>query len=170
MSSRSYLSHLSHLSYPALPLLVLVVLLAGCASTAERDARAARNRHYHLPWTAGERHRCIQPGPGWYSHHDAEEFAVDFSMEPDTPILASRAGRVIDVKQDSDRGGPSKRYAADGNYVRVLHGDGTSAFYLHLRFRGAAVRRGKRVRRGPFWSSGRRTFPGTSSRARPRLA
>lgn len=130
------------------PLLLLVPLAAACASTAERDALAPRQRLYNLPWEAGTSHRCIQTGPGFYSHEGREVYAVDFYMPVGTPVLAAREGRVVLVKEDSDRGGSSEEFGPDGNRVIVLHGDATRAVYLHLRKDGAEVRVGEFVLRG----------------------
>ena len=54
------------------------------------------------------------------------------SMSLPTPILAARAGRVVAVKEDSNKGGPYLKFAKDGNYVAVLHDDQTIASYFHL--------------------------------------
>jgi murein DD-endopeptidase MepM/ murein hydrolase activator NlpD len=134
----------------ALPLLLLLLpaLAAACASTAERDALAPRQRLYHLPWEAWSSHRCIQAGPGFFSHEGREVYAVDFAMPVGTPVLAAREGRVVLVKEDSDRGGSSKEYGPDGNRVIVLHGDATRAVYMHLRKDGAEVQVGEFVLRG----------------------
>jgi len=134
---------------------IFLALLSGCVSLIERDERAQDQRLYRLPWTAGESHRCIQPGPGSFSHEGRDEFAVDFSMPEGTALLAARGGVVLRVKEDSDRGGPDREFAADGNYVHLGHADGTRTVYLHLRKGGAEVESGDRVRQGdPIGYSG----------------
>ncbi len=134
---------------------IFLALLPGCFSLAERDKRAQDQRFYRLPWTAGESHRCIQTGPGSYSHEGRDEFAVDFSMAEGTALLAARDGVVLDVREDSDRGGSDREFAADGNYVHIGHADGTRAVYLHLGKGGAMVDPGRRVRQGdPIGFSG----------------
>ncbi len=129
------------------PLLCLL-LAAGCASLVERDRLAQTQRTYLLPWAAGETHRCIQSGPGSFSHSGKDEFAVDFKMEEGTLLLAAREGRVLAVKEDSDRGGPDPEFIRDGNYVQILHEDGTRAIYLHLQRDGALVTPGEVVPQG----------------------
>ena len=130
--------------WPAL----LLFLLSGCASLAERDRLAQEQRFYYLPWTAGDSYRCIQSGPGTFSHQGREEFAVDFSIPEGTPLLAARDGLVTAVREDSDRGGATREFATQANYVHILHQDGTRAVYFHLRHESARVKPGDRVRRG----------------------
>ena len=103
---------------------------------------------YYLPYRPGTSHLVVQPGPGPFSHKGTQRYAVDWSMPVGTDVLASRAGLVIAVKEDSNRGGASESMARHGNYVRILHSDGTSALYLHLRQNGALVGVGDVVQRG----------------------
>ncbi len=103
---------------------------------------------YYLPYRAGKSYRVVQAGPGPFSHSGTQKYAVDFSMPVGTPILASRAGVVIAVKEDSTIRGTSPKYGKHGNYVRIRHVDGTEALYLHLKVNGARVSVGQRVARG----------------------
>ncbi len=65
-----------------------------------------------------------------------------------TAVCAARAGTVVAVRDDSDRGGPLPAYAPLGNYVVVKHDDGTCAEYVHLSRGSARVFIGGRVRQG----------------------
>jgi murein DD-endopeptidase MepM/ murein hydrolase activator NlpD len=127
---------------------IFLLLISGCASLIERDRQAQEQRHYHLPWTSGESHRCIQSGPGSFSHEIRDEFAVDFAMPEGTPLLAARGGVVAAVREDSDRSGSTRDFAGDANFVHIAHEDGTRSVYLHLRQNGAAVESGGPVRQG----------------------
>ena len=69
-------------------------------------------------------------------------------MAEGTPVLAARGGRVVGVKEDSDEGGWSREFARHGNYVRILHKDGTRAKYLPPKLDRAVVEVGHRVARG----------------------
>ena len=107
-----------------------------------------RARHtaspYPLPWRGGPFRMTQGPG-GKYSHTGAKgRYAIDIAMPIGTPILASRPGVVIKTEnQQSGRGNnPS------GNFVRVLHDDGTMGVYLHLKQGSVAVREGQRVEAG----------------------
>ena len=131
---------------PRAPLGVIGTAVASQGGPSE--AIPASPAVYLLPYRAGTSHTCVQPGPGPFSHSGTQKYAVDFGMSVGTPILASRAGRVVEVKEDSNRGGASSSMARHGNYVRVAHSDGTSALYLHLRQNGAHVQVGDIVRRG----------------------
>ncbi len=123
-------------------------VLAGCATAPPAGDPGANPSSYLLPWASGSAHMCVQGGPGPFSHSGTQRYAVDFTMPLDTPVLAARDGRVLATKEDSNSGGATAEYACDGNYVRILHADGTSALYLHLRQDGALVEEGAWVRRG----------------------
>jgi len=101
---------------------------------------------YTLPFSPGSSYKVMQGYFGDYSHQG--EYALDFLMPEGTPIVAMRGGVVVQVKQDSDKGGPNVSFANDGNYILIYHEDGTFATYFHLRKNGSLVREGARVRQG----------------------
>jgi len=101
---------------------------------------------YRLPWEHGQKHMVTQGYFGAVTHQG--QYALDFDLAEGTPVLACRDGVVIGVKDDSDEGGMEARFAADGNYVQVMHADATWAIYAHLQLHGAAVQVGQRVRAG----------------------
>lgn len=103
---------------------------------------------YLLPFEHGERFRLDQGYEGEFTHFDENRYALDFAMPEETPVHAARAGRVIEVKEDSNRGGPSAAYARDANYIFVQHDDGSLGNYVHLRQDGALVEVGERVEAG----------------------
>lgn len=112
------------------------------------DYRATGKHLYRLPYRQGETHEVIQGYNGDFSHFGDEAFALDFAMPEGTPILAARAGRVLALKSDSKVGGPDPSYRERGNFVTVMHEDGSMAQYYHLKFDGVAVRLGQVVREG----------------------
>jgi murein DD-endopeptidase MepM/ murein hydrolase activator NlpD len=120
-----------------------------------------KNDHaYLLPWRDGEEYMVIQGYKGKFSHQD--EYSIDFRMPEGTPVHAARGGVVIHVKDDSNRGGPDPEYREDGNFISLLHDDGTFAEYVHLRYRGSRVKTGDRVRAGdPIAYSGNTGFSTT---------
>lgn len=140
-----------------LPFVLLVVLLAiapGCVihpperaigptSTGAPDGEAT-----FLPFPLGHEARCVQTGPGPFSHQGSQAYAVDFAMPVGSPVVAARDGIVVATKDDSDRGGPWRDYADLANYVRIQHADGTQGLYLHLMQHGVLVKVGQRVKRG----------------------
>jgi murein DD-endopeptidase MepM/ murein hydrolase activator NlpD len=99
---------------------------------------------YPLPWRGGP-FSVSQGANGGYSHFTPKSrYAIDISMPVGTPVIASRGGVVVKTEnRQSGRGrDPS------GNFVRVLHADGTMAVYLHLSQGSVRVREGERVRQG----------------------
>lgn len=99
---------------------------------------------YPLPWRGGP-FRLTQGANGKYSHFTAKSrYALDIAMPEGTPIVAARAGVV--VKMDNQQVGRGSHPA--GNFVRVLHDDGTMGVYLHLQQGSVAVVVGERVEQG----------------------
>ncbi|TWH64194.1 uncharacterized protein DUF4124 [Azomonas agilis] len=99
---------------------------------------------YALPWQGGP-FRISQGANGRYSHFTPKgRYAVDIAMPEGTPIVAARAGRVIKVENSQTGRGSHP----SGNFVRVLHDDGTMSVYLHLMRGSIQVQEGQRVRLG----------------------
>jgi len=117
---------------------------------------------YLFPYKHGTKCKLSQGYFGKYSHKGFSDYALDFDMDEGTPIYASRGGIVVDVKQDSNIGGPNESFASYGNYISIFHVDGTFAKYLHLKQNGSAVKIGQKVKQGSLigysgntgWSSG----------------
>lgn len=115
---------------------------------------------YLLPFKDGESYLLSQGYFGQSSHQN--EHALDFTMPPGTEVTASREGIVVAYKEDSKRGCPSRACNDEGNYIRILHADGTIADYYHLQQNGALVELGQQVSAGELiglagatgWSSG----------------
>ncbi|MGY2439409.1 peptidoglycan DD-metalloendopeptidase family protein [Pseudomonas sp. SDO52101_S400] len=104
-------------------------------------AGAAQSYRYPFPWRGGP-FRLSQGANGDYSHYGPKnKYAMDIAMPVGTPIIAARAGVVVKTENaQSGRGtDPS------GNFVRVLHDDGTMGVYLHLKQGSVSVREGQRV-------------------------
>jgi murein DD-endopeptidase MepM/ murein hydrolase activator NlpD len=83
---------------------------------------------YVLPWPVGESYvisnsYCIPTG----GHR--EQQAYDFLIPVGDPIVASRAGVVRQIREES----PDNGQGSDHNHVMVEHADGTVAFYAHLK-------------------------------------
>lgn len=84
--------------------------------------------------------RVSQGIGGPRSHGDAQNrYAIDFPLPEGTPVLAARAGTVMQVVADSPE---------DGCLVRMLHADGSMALYAHLQAGSLAVRPGQAVQAG----------------------
>ncbi|RUP24450.1 MAG: M23 family metallopeptidase [Curvibacter sp.] len=113
-------------------------------------AQPAGDWPYRIPVDPVQGTRISQgPGAPLTSHDKGySRYAVDIPVPIGTPVLAARAGTVIDTRQGSDHGGMEPTYAGEANYVRVLHDDGTQALYWHLKQNGVLVRPGARVVEG----------------------
>ncbi|KAB0497811.1 peptidoglycan DD-metalloendopeptidase family protein [Pseudomonas vancouverensis] len=99
---------------------------------------------YPLPWRGGP-FRISQGPNGPYSHFGPKSrYAIDIAMPEGTPIIAARGGTVIKTENSQDGRGND----ASGNFVRVLHDDGTMGVYLHLKKGSVCVREGQRVKVG----------------------
>jgi murein DD-endopeptidase MepM/ murein hydrolase activator NlpD len=103
---------------------------------------------YQLPYGAADGFRVTQGYDGSYSHSGPDQYAIDFKMPVGTPVHAARSGVVVKVKNDSDSGGPSRKYEACANYILIRHDDGTLANYAHLQKGGSRVKVGDKVQAG----------------------
>lgn len=99
--------------------------------------------------------RIAQGFGGGFSHHDAENLhAVDFAAPAGTPVRAARDGLVMQVESTATaRLHPRLAFGSGddrvrGNFIRILHDDGTMALYAHLQHAGVVVAPGAQVRRG----------------------
>ncbi|MEQ7920831.1 M23 family metallopeptidase [Xanthomonas sp. WHRI 1810A] len=96
---------------------------------------------YPLPWVGGP-FRLSQGPNGPYSHFGAKSrYAMDIAMPEGTPIIAARSGMVIKTENSQTGRGANP----SGNFVRVLHDDGTMGVYLHLMQGSVVAKEGQRV-------------------------
>ncbi len=132
--------------------LVLFSFAARAQTRADiRDLKAGRVREdtsfvYSLPWEKGKKHLLVQAYLSSFSHKG--EIALDFKMKKGTKICAARAGVVVALREDSDRGGLKPEYLSDGNYLIIRHADGSHANYWHLQQNGVLVNIGEAVEEG----------------------
>ncbi|MBP8174517.1 MAG: M23 family metallopeptidase, partial [Aeromonadaceae bacterium] len=75
-------------------------------------------------------------------------YAIDMPMPEGTPVLAAKAGVVLDMKMyfAGHSNDPADR--ARTNFIRLLHPDGTMTVYVHLRTASARVSIGQSVATG----------------------
>ena len=106
------------------------------------------NIKYLPPLQPAKQYRIVQGFNGNFSHTGSSRYALDFAAPVGTPILAARSGVVIDTKDDGKKGGASSRFAKHANYVVILHSDGTTGEYYHLKYKGVAVKQGQEVQQG----------------------
>jgi murein DD-endopeptidase MepM/ murein hydrolase activator NlpD len=92
---------------------------------------------FHLVWRTTSHHNAGNGGVGLY--------AIDIEMPIGTPLVASRAGKVVAVRDHFPDGNDKD---LEENYVMVQHDDKTVARYIHLTQGGALVKLGEAVRQG----------------------
>ena len=81
----------------------------------------------------------------YYSHSGVKgRYAMDIAMPEGTPIVASRSGLVVKTENSQTGRGTNP----SGNFVRLLHDDGTMSVYLHLKRGSVQVREGQRINTG----------------------
>lgn len=111
------------------------------------DANHDSDFVYRYPLREDDR-RVVQGFNGRYSHQGASQYAIDFAVPVGTPVFAARGGQVIDLEESFDRGGPSEKFAKYANYVVILHDDGTTGEYYHLKKNGVLVERAEQIEQG----------------------
>jgi murein DD-endopeptidase MepM/ murein hydrolase activator NlpD len=103
---------------------------------------------YSLPYAPGASFKVTQGYNGSYSHTGPEQYAIDWKMPSGTPIHAARDGVVVKIKDDSDKGGPDRKFENAANYVLIRHSDGSIGNYAHLQKAGVKVVLGQKVKAG----------------------
>lgn len=103
---------------------------------------------YSLPYAPGATFKVTQGYNGTYSHTGPEQYAIDWKMSPGTPVHAARDGVVVKIKDDSDKGGPDRKFENAANYILIRHSDGSIGNYAHLQKAGAKVLLGQKVKAG----------------------
>lgn len=108
------------------------------------------NALYRLPYADSMTFPITQAFGGRITSHTTPEsaHAVDFTMPVGTPIVAARAGTIIEVEMRYQYGGKEAALAEKANTVMILHDDGTMAVYAHLAPSQPLVALGQRVRLG----------------------
>lgn len=107
---------------------------------------------YYPPFARGERYMISQGLDDTITHQDsANRYAVDLVMPIGTPILAARAGVIMDVEEDHHgEGRQEAEFLTRANQVRIVHEDGTMAVYAHLQADSVRVAPGMRVPAGTW--------------------
>lgn len=99
---------------------------------------------YPLPWRGGPFQQTQGPG-GKFSHSGPKgRYARDIGMPEGTPIIAARSG--VAVKVENSQTGKGNNPA--GNFIRILHDDGTMSVYLHLQKGSIRHKEGQQVKVG----------------------
>jgi MYXO-CTERM domain-containing protein len=100
-----------------------------------------------LPWACGRTEACTQGHQGG-SHTGNSSFAWDFVLQEGEEIWAASAGVVTHARHDSNDGGCDPSFAAEGNFITIDHGDGTSIIYAHMEYMSSPLSVGDEVEVG----------------------
>ena len=104
------------------------------------------NHAYKLPFIGTKNYYISQAFDGEFSHFgDQNQYALDIAMPEGSDVLAARAGVVMDIAADFYDGGMDASKVHRGNYIRILHDDGSMAIYAHLQLESVVVARGQRI-------------------------
>ncbi len=82
------------------------------------------------------------------AHVGRLKYAVDFICKEGTAVKAAADGVVVDLKSDSDVGGPGKELESFGNFIELKHENGEYSEYEHLKKGGILVKVGEKVTKG----------------------
>jgi murein DD-endopeptidase MepM/ murein hydrolase activator NlpD len=82
------------------------------------------------------------------THKGNHKYAVDWNMDEGTSITAARSGYAIEMTDKFTTNGNSPQFLNKANYVKLLHNDGTSSLYAHLKPSGVAVKKDQFVKKG----------------------
>jgi murein DD-endopeptidase MepM/ murein hydrolase activator NlpD len=139
------------------------LLIAIAAAVAASSVHSETVQHdattvYALPFKSGRWVRVLMAYDDPLAHSGSKRFAIDFAVPIGTEVLAARDGVVTSTgaipSDATDEPGTTR-----GDYVWVRHSDGTVAFYLHLRHKGAVVAVGQAVKAGQLLGYARRHRP-----------
>ena len=103
---------------------------------------------YRLPYARGKTYGVLQGYGSKFSHTGLEEFTIDFDMGVGTPVYAAREGVVARLEESHNIGCWERGCGRYANFVMVMHSDGTTGEYFHLKQNGVLVEEGDYVHRG----------------------
>ena len=117
-----------------------------CYWTIGDDDASHDDEHlYRLPYADGTSYRVLQGFGSSFSHRGIEQYAVDFKMSEGTPVHAARGGIVARVVESNNKGCWEDGCGRYANFIVVMHDDGTTGEYYHLKQNGSFVEVGDQV-------------------------
>lgn len=110
-----------------------------------KQVMAYTKNKYTLPF---KRRNLIKAVSDPRAHFANFKNAIDFILPEGTKLFAPRAGNVIEVKVNSKQGGSDPKYSdiKYQNYMTLQHDDGEFSQYVHLKYKGAIVKVGDKVK------------------------
>jgi len=113
---------------------------------------------YVLPFLKKELIYIVSDPRAHFAHF---KNAIDFVLPLGAKILAAKAGIVVDVKVNSNKGGPDSKYNNIKylNLITIKHTNAEYSQYMHLKHRSALVKVHEKVKTGqPIALSGNTGF------------
>jgi murein DD-endopeptidase MepM/ murein hydrolase activator NlpD len=101
---------------------------------------------YRLPFADNKNVFLVQGYESAFSHKG--NLALDFKVKTGTPVYAARGGVVTAARGDNNRHGLKPENLSDGNYLFILHNDGSTAQYWHFKKEGVLLNEGDTVTQG----------------------
>lgn len=100
----------------------------------------AADSPYVLPYPVGEAYEVITSYCSYFTLPD--RIGLDFDLPMGSRLLAARSGVAIEVVDGFDDNGAS---LDQNNFILIQHGDGSVAFYSHIRQGSARIETGDSV-------------------------
>lgn len=118
--------------------------------------------HYVVPFATGSRASITQWASGYQTTHQGAltRNAVDFNIRRGTPVVAARAGVVVEVRDRLYPIDRNRRAGAEADFVSIVHDDGTIAQYSRMEPGKVTVAVGDRVEVGDVIGKAGRVSPG----------
>lgn len=106
------------------------------------------NPEIHLPFQSGKSYKILQGFYGKFTHTKLNNrYALDFQMAVGEEICSVADGIVLEVVSGYKNGGVSNQWNGFDNYIWVYHPElNLVSVYAHLKFKGALVQVGDRVK------------------------
>ncbi|MBT8274469.1 MAG: peptidoglycan DD-metalloendopeptidase family protein [Bacteroidia bacterium] len=128
----------------------LIIICLGCKANDDSSVQCMaldwQNSNYVLPYPIGESYRINQGNDSGFGHSGAYINGYDFDMPIGSEVVASRVGEVTEVRNSNPDG--ENLILGNENLVKILHLDGTTAAYSHLKQYSIVVMVGQQVQQG----------------------
>ncbi|MCE2571326.1 M23 family metallopeptidase [Motilimonas eburnea] len=107
------------------------------------------NYAYQVPFSLTQTTQVSQGFNGAFTHSEPHSrYAIDIPLPEGTPVLAARAGVVVEVVENNTGAATADFAKTKANVVRLAHDDGSMTVYAHLKTFSSKVRVGQRVNKG----------------------
>lgn len=103
---------------------------------------------YALPFDDSGKVEVAQGYDGNFTHKGREKYAFDFDLPIGSRVLAAREGEVVNVEDSYGEGSADPCLDDKGNFVTILHEDGSFGFYEHLLKDSLKVVVGQKIKSG----------------------